>query len=232
MKAIYINLDPYLAQIAAWLNAGKPGTAPSFQPLPLAVTIPLGESACIFAPGGAGAHEGEEATYDVGGTILAVIGTGDFAPESESAIATNIQIGLSRFPHQQGYNPQSYSVLPVSGDMMATMNLSDSDQTFIIPLTIPVLVRREQASGPVDLVDFAPPSAAPTAAQINAALGGTGAAEGQPLNGVSLGGANIVATNTNGATTFTKEPGGDPINITADSGASMGAALGALTASA
>ena len=41
MKAIYINLDPYLQAVADWLNAGKPGTAPSFNPLPLAVTIPL-----------------------------------------------------------------------------------------------------------------------------------------------------------------------------------------------
>ena len=50
MKAIYINLDPYLAAFAAWLKAGKPGTAPSFDPLPLAVTIPLGETAAIYLP--------------------------------------------------------------------------------------------------------------------------------------------------------------------------------------
>ena len=50
MKAIYINLDPYLQAVADWLNAGATGTAPSFDPLPVAVTIPAGQTACIYCP--------------------------------------------------------------------------------------------------------------------------------------------------------------------------------------
>ena len=52
MKAIYINFDPYLQAFAAWIKAGKPGTVPSFDPLPLAVTVPLGQDVGIIVPGG------------------------------------------------------------------------------------------------------------------------------------------------------------------------------------
>ena len=48
MKAIYINLDPYLAAFAAWINGGKVGTAPSFDPPPLAVTVPLGQDVAVY----------------------------------------------------------------------------------------------------------------------------------------------------------------------------------------
>ena len=191
MKAIYINLDPYLQAVADWLNAGKPGTVPHFDPLPLAVTIPLGESACAFAPGGAGAHEGEGACFDVDGNTIVATGTGDFSPGSESAISTNFEPGLSAFgkPTGEGYS-QAYSVLPVSGDFTATFILEDADQTYGIPISITVLVRRETASGPVDLVDFTPPAAAPSAADIKSALvaAGNGA-----LEGVKLGGAILIA---------------------------------------
>ena len=81
----------------------------------------------------------------------------------------------------------TYWTRPVSGDTSITFYLKDSDETFVIPVPITVLVRREAASGPVDLVDFTPPAAV-TAASINTALGGTGAEEGEPLAGVLING--------------------------------------------
>lgn len=217
MRAIYINLDPYLAAFAAWIKGGKVGDAPSFGPLPLAVTIPLGETAAIYLNGynedGTGPSS-EYFTIDeqyIG--VLEEIGAGD-------NIAENVVPALSPL-----IPAAHYYVRPVTGDSLAvTVTLSDEDGNEF-PFAIPVLVRREQAQGPVDLVDFTPP---PSAADIRSAL--VAAGDGA-LAGVSLGGANIVATNTDGATTFTVKDGGDPILVSADSGATLGAALGAVSAS-
>ena len=184
MKAIYINLDPYLAAFAAWLKAGKPGTAPSFAPLPLAVTIPLGESACILCPG-AGTRENEptEQTATIDGVGVCFVDYGGGDDIAADALDVNVQPGLSALAPTA-----KYYVKAVSGASVArTIHIYDvatAEETCDITFT--VLVRREQASGPVDLVDFTPPAAPITAAQINTALGGSGAAEGQPLKGVSL----------------------------------------------
>ena len=173
MKAIYINLDPYLQAVADWLNAGKPGTAPSFNPLPVAVTIPLGQDAVLLVQGNS--DDGADTEISVDGQTVYM---------SNSAVtATDTYYGEFALSAFSGF---TYWTRPVSGDTSITIYFKDSDETFVIPVTIPVLVRRETASGPVDLVDFTPPSAALTAAAINTALGGTGAVDGSPLKGVSL----------------------------------------------
>lgn len=153
MKAVYINLDPYLQAVANWLNAGKPGTAPSFNPLPLAVTIPLGETAAIYCPSG-GAPETDpgdaanEVTVD--GQTLSFYQTADDGVPAD-AIATNVTPGLSALAPSAKYWVQA-----VPRDTSVTVQILDSDGDGY-PVTFTVLVRRETASGPVDLVDYTPP---------------------------------------------------------------------------
>ena len=165
MKAIYLNLDPYLQAVADWLNAGATGTAPSFQPLPLAVTIPLGESAVVFIPR---SSEGDEASYLVDGQI--VLSNCNVDTTDGANVASDINPGLSSFgaPTEDGYS-QLYCARAVTGDLSITFEIEDAETTPISTFGVTVLVRRETASGPVDLVDFTPPAAAPSAAAINAA---------------------------------------------------------------
>lgn len=181
MKAIYINLDPYLAAFAAWLKGGKSGPAPSFGPLPLAVTIPLGQDVAVYDPWQASK---EPQTVTVDGQTVYI----------ESELVGSEAIEKDVVPAYSALAPSlKYAVEAVSGTSFSVKILlsssADEDDLTIIPFT--VLVRRETAQGPVDVVDFTPPSAAPTAAQINSALGGTGAAEGAPLNGVKLEGTHL-----------------------------------------
>ena len=222
MKAIYINLDPYLAAIAAWLNDGKVGTAPSFQPLPLAVTIPLGESACIYCPS-AGEAESDpgDAANEVtvsGQTLTFFQAEVDGIPAD--AIAVKVAPGLSALAPSAKYWVQS-----VTGDTSVDVRILDSDgDEFPIPFTI--LVRRETASGPVDLVDFTPPVAAPTAADIKSALVAAG---NDALTGVSLGGAILVTDEAEGGnpTVFVGSYGsGDATPLQKDATAELLIALG------
>lgn len=224
MKAIYINLDPYLAAFAAWIKGGKSGPAPHFDPLPLAVTVPLGESAAIYLEKVWVAEDGDfttdKLTIDGTAVELSVNMRGE-----DEALEHDVVPGLSAVAPAA-----KYAVFPVTGDVVNAWAIINDGDIDVGEIRFTVLVRREQAQGPVDLVDFTAPSAV-TAASINTALGGTGAEEGAPLAGVSLGKANIVATNTDGATTFTVADSAPPIIIKADSGAGMNAALGADTAS-
>ena len=169
MKAIYINLDPYLAAFATWLKGGKSGPAPSFDPLPLAVTIPLGEGAAYLSP----IHNSKPIEVTIDGQTLSFIG-----PE-DSPIATDQQIpGLSALA------PNAYySVEPISGNDNLDFTLTDG--TDEISIRFRVLVRRETASGPVDLVDFTPPAAA--------------IAAGTDLKGTKFNGNEIVAAAGTGA---------------------------------
>jgi hypothetical protein len=181
MKAIYINLDPYLQAVADWLNAGKPGTAPSFDPLPVAVTIPLGETACIYCPSGGEAETDpgdapNEVTVDLQ-ELLFYQTENDGIPAD--AIAVKVAPGLSAIAPSAKYWVES-----VAGDTSVTVQILDSDGNGY-PVTIPVLVRREQAQGPVDLVDFTPPAAA--------------IAAGTDLKGATFGGNEIVAAAGTGA---------------------------------
>lgn len=166
MKAIYLNLDGAIAAVCAGRKVAQ-------SMLPLAVTIPAGASAAVFAQTGTAAK-----TADAGSAVTGITWT--FSPSLGDAIATGVAPGMS-----QVLASETASVYAVSGDgFTATATIKNGDTT-VGTFSVQVVVNREQPSGPVDLVDFTPPAAV-TAAAINAALGGTGAAEGQPLKGVSL----------------------------------------------
>lgn len=176
MKAIYINIDPYLQAFADWLNAGKPGTAPSFDPLPLAVTVPLGESAVIFAPI---SSDGEPQKVTVGETDCYVYMVSSPAGDLVEADAV---------PALSTVAPDlKYEVHSVSGSTysMKVYLASDAEEADAITIPFTVLVRREQASGPVDLVDFTQPAAA--------------IAAGTDLKGTKFNGNEIVAAAGTGA---------------------------------
>lgn len=177
MKTIYINLDAYLAPLVAWIKGGKSGDAPKFDPLPLTVSVGAGESVGVFAQSGT-----------VSGAVASV--SWEFSPSLGDAVASSVSLGLSEI-----LASETASVYAVSGDSFtATATITDvsSPTAGTYAIAFRVIVNRAKASGPVDLVDFAPPAAALTAAAINTALGGTGAAEGAPLKGVILGGAKLV----------------------------------------
>lgn len=182
MKAIYINLDPYLAAYAAWIKANpldpetgeRATTPPTFNPLPLSVTLPLGTNVGIVVPGGT-----LQGSVNVV-SAFSVDGIGIFAsldpsleafpdpPAGESVITNDFGPGYTAYANENTVN----SVFSVSGESVAqTVYFFDGENDGLlgsIPFT--VLVRRETASGPVDLVDFAPPAAAPSAADIKSAL--------------------------------------------------------------
>lgn len=187
MKAIYLNIDPYLQAVADWLNAGKPGTAPHFDPLPVAVTIPLGESVCVFAQDGDIPLSGSTVQTDppdACNVTWEFSGIGD----SPTKVAENVNLGFSSVLENE--YATAYAVGSAgSFSASATIDIGEGPIA-IIPFT--VLVRRETAQGPVDLVDFTPPAAAPSAADIKSAL--VAAGDGA-LAGVSLGGAYLRVTN-------------------------------------
>lgn len=196
MKAIYINLDPYLAAFAAWLkaNPADPDTGeratppPSFDPLPLAVTVPMGQSVGIIVPGGniVGGISALSA-YSVDGiTVAASLDPNESTmpdpPAGESVITNDFGAGYTAYATENTVN----SVFSVSGESAAqTVYFFDEDDASLGSITFTILVRRETASGPVDLVDFAPPAAAPSAADIKSALvaAGDGALAGVDIKG-------------------------------------------------
>jgi hypothetical protein len=164
MKAIYINLDPYNTTIVAWINGGFVGPAPTFQPLPLAVTIPLGETPVLIVPAASafspeGPIQGEGDWDMVSASVDGVEFTFNIAPLDEnSVIASALKPGLSSVVPNATYAVTSAGT---SGTIRLTANVIPSASeapAFEIPFT--VFVRRETASGPVDLVDFTPPAAA------------------------------------------------------------------------
>jgi hypothetical protein len=219
MKAIYLNIDPYLQAVADWLNAGKPGTAPSFDPLPVAVTVPLGQDAVILVPGDTA---GDGAYFVVDGTILNAVGTGDFDATADPPPVYSGISGYSAYPAPEDAD-QKY-VAWTASNTTVTMNICDGDGP-VVSLAIPVLVRREQPSGPVDLVDFAPPAAAPSAADIKSTLVAAGSGA---LAGVDLGGAIIIGSGADGATlvspTGSQEGNTIQLLFSGENGATLGAA--------
>ncbi|MBQ1429139.1 MAG: hypothetical protein IIZ06_05670 [Kiritimatiellae bacterium] len=181
MKAICINIDPYLQAVADWLNAGKPGTAPSFDPLPVAVTIPLGEDVAIYCPG---TQDGDSAYFDVGGEEIAVTGSDAFDPTGTN-IADNVSPRFSAYPAPADAT-QKYCVVAVAGDSVTgSVEIQADNGDVVITIAFTVLVRRETASGPVDLVDFTSPAAA--------------IAAGTDLKGTKFNGNEIVAAAGTGA---------------------------------
>ena len=181
MKAIYLNLDPYLAAVAAWLNAGKPGTAPSFDPLPVAVTIPLGETAVFFEP----INSDGGPTFVVDSQNMTAYSTADPSGVGDT-VASNVPVSLSVYPPQSDDTRANlYTAKKVTADSISFVCFvgNADDEGCFIPFT--VLVRRETASGPVDLVDFTPPAAA--------------IAAGTDLKGTKFNGNEIVAAAGTGA---------------------------------
>lgn len=168
MKAIYINLDPYLAAFAAWLKANPPdpdtgllaASPPHFDPLPLAVTVPLGQDVGIIVPGGniVGGILALSA-YSVGDITIGVSldpneSTMPDPPAGESVITNDFGPGYTAYATESTVN----SVFSVSRDSAAqTVYFFDVNDNPLGAITFTVLVRREQAQGPVDLVDFTPP---------------------------------------------------------------------------
>lgn len=181
MKAIYINLDPYLAAFAAWLKAGNPGTVPHFDPLPLAVTVPMGASVGILCQ--AAGSSSQTMSFDsvtVDGQSIGVSVDDAVGGLSTNAVAWEYVPGFSALAPSA-----KYYIATVTGSSVApVVSLFDEyDNQFDIPFT--VLVRRETASGPVDLVDFTPPAAA--------------IAAGTDLKGTKFNGNEIVAAAGTGA---------------------------------
>ena len=187
MKAIYINLDPFVAAARDYI-AGDTATPPVFQDqLPLAITVPAGQSAALVCQTEATVDGGTQPvpfatwTATVGGdSILSNALSSDYAPGmSGEFVAETASV---------------YAVPATAKEINITVTLTDgadeNPKTVALP-SFTVLVRRETAQGPVDLVDFTPPASV-TAAAINTALGGTGAQEGEPLAGVLLNGAKYL----------------------------------------
>ena len=159
MKAIYINLDPYLAAFAAWLKGGKSGPAPSFDPLPLAVTIPLGETAAIYLPDAGTSSDDIQATSATidGQTIyFAVAPDGTLPEESGDIVAYQNVPGLSALAPSAKYAVVKWDAWASENGTTIPFYIGETD-TVAPTFTLTVLVRRETASGPVDLVDFTPP---------------------------------------------------------------------------
>jgi len=155
MKAIYINLDPYLAAFAAWLKGGKSGPAPTFSPLPLAVTIPLGEETAVAIPGTGTAPDDfpmNEATID-GQTV--VFGVQSALPERGAQINYQQTLGLSSLVPSAKYAIVPWSAWKSDKRDKVEIFIGENDASGIYIL-FTVLVRRETAQGPVDLVDFTP----------------------------------------------------------------------------
>ena len=149
-------------------------------------------------------------TADAGSNVTSV--NWSFSPSPGDAIAEEITLNLSQVLSDE----YATGVYAVSGsEFTATATIKNSNTT-LATIVIQVVVNRETVEGPVDLVDFTPPATL-TAAQINEALGGSGAAEGSPLSGVSL----------TDATNF-PAPSADEINyalVEAGSGALAGVSL-------
>lgn len=166
MKAIYLNLDDALRAVLA-------GVAPVQPRISLAVTIPAGQTAAVFAQTGTASK-----TADAGSAVTGITWT--FSPSLGDAIATGVAPGMS-----QVLSSETASVYAVSGDgFTATVAIKNGDTT-VGTFAVQVVVNRETLDGPVDLVDFTPPASA--------------IAAGTDLQGATFDGNAIVADETTGA---------------------------------
>lgn len=188
MKAIYINIDPYLAAFAAWLKGGKSGPAPTGPSVPLSVTVPLGETPCIYLPAqsaenpaGKIAKDDPSADWD---TVDVVI-DGETITVATDPVSSGDLIDSALVPGLSSLAPAlKYAAAKFTGDSVK-IYLKGAGETSDHEIPFTVLVRREQAQGPVDLVDFTPPAAA--------------IAAGTDLKGATFDGNEIVAAETTGA---------------------------------
>jgi hypothetical protein len=199
MKAIYINLDQFVAAARPYI-AGDVDTPPVFQDqLPLAVTVPAGQSAALVCQTEATVDGGTQpvpfATWTatvVGESILSNALSSDYAPAMSGEFVTE--------------TASVYAVPATAAEINIAVTLTDgadeNPKTVALP-AITVLVRRETASGPVDLVDFTPPaSGTPSAADIKSALvaAGSGALAGVYLDDAILGQDQAIQCQTGEAT--------------------------------
>ena len=153
MKAIYINLDPFVAAARGYI-AGDVATPPVFQDqLPLAVTVPAGQSAALVCQTEATVDGGTQPVpfaswmATVGGdSILSNALSSDYSPAMSGEFVTE--------------TASVYAVPATAAEINIAVTLTDgadeNPKTVALP-AFTVLVRRETASGPVDLVDFTPP---------------------------------------------------------------------------
>lgn len=176
MKAIYINLDPYVRAARAYV-AGETDTPPRIVPLalPLSVVVPAGEDAALLCQ--------TEATA-ASGTQPLPFATWSVSPSLGDPVRTGLSLHLSE--EFVAETAAAYAIPQGAASVVATVTLTDGDaedpRTVELP-PITVLVRRERAQGPVDLVDMqAPPDMA-----------------GVDLAGATFGGSAIVADETTGA---------------------------------
>jgi hypothetical protein len=169
MKAIYINLDDALRAVLV-------GETPPQPQVPLAVTIPAGQSAAVYAQTGTAAK-----TSDAGSAVTFV--DWSFSPSLGDAIAQNVAPGMS-----QVLASETADVYAVSGDGFTATATIKNNGTTVGTFSVQVVVNRETLDGPVDLVDFTLPAVAPSAADIKSALveAGAGALEGVSLDGMNL----------------------------------------------
>ena len=198
MKAIYLNLDGAIAAVLA-------GETPAQPQVPLAVTIPAGQSVAVFNQSGTATK-----TADTGSNVSDIAWA--FSPSLGDAIATDVALGLS-----QVLASESASVYAVAGDSFTATAEIYSGATVVATIKISVLVRRETASGPVDLVDFTPPAAL-TADAINTALvaAGPSALAGVYIDGAKLSEGRGIECELHGgdSTTVYYYPVGDGTSIT------------------
>lgn len=205
MKAIYINLDAALRAVLA-------GETPAQPQVPLAVTIPAGQTAAVFAQTGTAAK-----TADAGSAVTGI--TWSFSPSLGDAIASGVAPGMS-----QVLASETASVYAVAGDgFTATATIKNGDTT-VGTFAVQVVVNRETLDGPVDLVDYTPPAAAPTAAQITSALVAAGPGA---LKGVSL--ADTVLNRNETISTDLTSAGLGPFDV--NEGDTIASVIGYVTAS-
>jgi hypothetical protein len=187
MKAIYINIDEYIQPVVDWIKGGRIGPIPKpGYVLPVSVTIPLGQSAAVFAPGKWAPEEeyGEVIVCSVDGDRISARAVPSNVPEPEES--TPIDYGC--VPGFSKIGPEmEYAVWAETGNFTLFVEIMDldTDEQEEFTVAIPVIVNRETASGPVDLVDFTPPASA--------------IAAGTDLKGATFDGNEIVAAAETGA---------------------------------
>ena len=169
MKAIYINLDPYIRAARPYFK-GATDTPPELPKsiLPVSVTLPPGETAALICQTEATVAEGTQTlpfatwTATVGGDSIL-----------SSAIATGYAPRLSAEFADETANV--YAVPAGATEIAVTVTLTDGEDTpttlALPPIT--VVVNRAAASGPVELVDFSVPATLSGVDLAGATWGGT-----------------------------------------------------------
>ena len=168
MKAIYINLDPYIRAARPYFKGAAP--APDFPAytVPLSVTLAPGETAALICQTEATVAEGTQTlpfatwTATVGGDSIlsSAIATG-WAPRLSAEFAAE--------------TASVYAVPAGATEIAVTVTLTDGEDTpttlALPPIT--VVVNATPATGPVELVDFCVPDSLSGVDLAGATWGGT-----------------------------------------------------------